>query len=234
MLYYIKELWIFIHRPSPNIYNCEKTVPERIVGVFIYYLWEVIFLIPVITVLAVLNHYELLPENANKLDTKIGFWGNLFLICLAIPLLEEVIFRSHLSSTRWSIVAFLVSVICGVFFVLSSVIIDFNSKVPILISAFLIIIASFFVSNKFLVNIWHQYYPILFYILAFTFSLVHFTNFDYIKTPVILFPLLLIPQLLGGIFLGFIRLKYGFWYSVLSHCWFNFVLLIIKYLDSYN
>lgn len=231
MIQYIKYLLIFAKRPSPYIYENNKTTIEKTRSVFIYYLWEVVFLIPIVLILALLDQYGLLPENANTLNTISNFWENLFLICLAIPFLEEVIFRSHLSSPRWSIVASLVSVICSVFFVVSNIVTDFNSKVIILISTFIGIIYSFFVSDQYLRNIWQKYYPIIFYIMVLAFTLVHLTNFDYKKIPLILFPLLLIAQFIGGIFLGFIRVRYGFWYSVLSHCWFNFVLLIIKYVD---
>lgn len=231
MLYYIKDLWLFIHKPSPTIYDNNKTFKKRILSVFVYYLWEIIFLFPVIATLAVLNYYGLLPENANKLNTKVDFWENLFLICLAVPLIEEIIFRSHLASPRWSIVACLVSIICGILFIFEIIIVDFNSKLPFLVSVFLVSISSFLFSGQFLINIWHKYYFVIFYSIVFAFSLVHLTNFDYKKTPTILFPVLLTAQFLGGVFLGFIRLKYGFWYSVLSHCWFNFVLLTIKYIN---
>ena len=232
MLYYIKDLWLFIHKPSPTIYDSNKTVKERVLSVFIYYLWEIIFLFPVIAALAVLNYYGLLPENSNKLNTKTDFFENLFLICLAVPFVEEIIFRSHLASPRWSIVACLVSIVCGMLFVFEIIIVNFNSKLPILVSIFLISVSSFLFSDQFLRNFYKRYYFVIFYSIAFAFSLIHLTNFDYKKTPFILFPVLLTAQFLGGIFLGFIRLKYGFFYCVLSHFWFNFTLLVAKYIDN--
>lgn len=62
----------------------------------------------------------------------------------------------------------------------------------------------------------------LFYGLAIAFGLIHIGNFTSAGAPAwFLAPLLVLPQTALGVFLGFIRLKHGFWWSVFAHAFHN-------------
>ena len=62
----------------------------------------------------------------------------------------------------------------------------------------------------------------LFYGLAIGFGLIHLSNFTgFAGQAWFLAPLLVLPQTALGVFLGFIRLRYGFWSSVLTHAFHN-------------
>jgi membrane protease YdiL (CAAX protease family) len=63
----------------------------------------------------------------------------------------------------------------------------------------------------------------LFYGSTLLFGALHIFNFD-AKTYFVA-PLIVMPQITAGIFLAFIRLRYGFWWSVLTHGFHNFCLL---------
>ena len=49
------------------------------------------------------------------------------------------------------------------------------------------------------------------------FGLIHLTNYKIDSSHIPFIPLIVIVQIYGGFMFSFIRLKYGFWYSVLLH-----------------
>lgn len=51
---------------------------------------------------------------------------------------------------------------------------------------------------------------------------MHAWNYDLAQVPVWMYPLLCLPQLVAGTFLGYTRLRYGFWRAVLFHAVHNF------------
>jgi len=69
------------------------------------------------------------------------------------------------------------------------------------------------------------YFPWIFYGLTLAFALVHLSNYPNILEIWPLAPLLISPQLNIGIFLGFIRIRYGLLWSVLFHAVYNSVVL---------
>ncbi|WP_435139447.1 CPBP family intramembrane glutamic endopeptidase [Formosa sp. A9] len=71
-----------------------------------------------------------------------------------------------------------------------------------------------------------KWFPLIFYIFAFTFGAVHITNFEITRNVLILMPILVAPQILIGLFLGVIRLQFGLLYSMLFHAIYNGILII--------
>ncbi len=70
------------------------------------------------------------------------------------------------------------------------------------------------------------HFPRLFWILSSAFALVHLFNY-YLNFYVILFaPILIGSQFIGGCLFGYIRLKNGFWWGVLSHAAFNGLMIL--------
>lgn len=64
-----------------------------------------------------------------------------------------------------------------------------------------------------------------FYTFAILFGLVHITNYN-LTTNVLLFaPILVLPQLLLGGYLGFIRVRFGLLWSILLHAAYNGILM---------
>lgn len=69
------------------------------------------------------------------------------------------------------------------------------------------------------------YFAAVYYFLTLLFGLVHLSNFDTITNAGILMPLLVLPQLCAGLFLGFTRVKIGLLWSMLVHALHNAVLI---------
>lgn len=70
-----------------------------------------------------------------------------------------------------------------------------------------------------------RYFPWIFYASAIIFGAVHLSNFEMNDQLIWLSPLLILPQVSAGVFLGFIRIKLGLLWSILLHAAFNTLLL---------
>ncbi|MEO0337684.1 MAG: CPBP family glutamic-type intramembrane protease [Bacteroidota bacterium] len=81
-------------------------------------------------------------------------------------------------------------------------------------------------------NWWNRNYVYIFYAIAIAFGVVHATNFPEMNSwaTAIWIPFLVLPQILIGLLLGFIRLRLGFWWAVLTHALHNFIFIGIALL----
>lgn len=78
---------------------------------------------------------------------------------------------------------------------------------------------------------WNKHFKIFFYFSAILFALVHLSNFSNTNTLFyILAPLIILPQFIGGLTLGYIRLKLGFFWAILQHGLYNFILFSVAIL----
>ncbi|MEM9858783.1 MAG: CPBP family glutamic-type intramembrane protease [Bacteroidota bacterium] len=72
---------------------------------------------------------------------------------------------------------------------------------------------------------WSIVFPYVFYLSVMVFGFVHITNFEEYESFLWIMPLLTLPQLVIGVFLGFTRIKYGLRWSILLHALHNGILL---------
>lgn len=70
-----------------------------------------------------------------------------------------------------------------------------------------------------------RYFPQVFYGFTLAFALVHLSNFPNLCEIWLLAPLLISPQLSIGVFLGFIRVRFGLLWSMVFHALYNAFLL---------
>jgi len=74
------------------------------------------------------------------------------------------------------------------------------------------------------IQAWFQrYFGVLFYFSAVFFGLVHISNYTNIERFWWLTPLLVLPQLFGGIELGYVRTQYGLIWAIFNHALNNFI-----------
>ncbi|HEX2520327.1 MAG TPA: CPBP family glutamic-type intramembrane protease [Castellaniella sp.] len=67
----------------------------------------------------------------------------------------------------------------------------------------------------------HRLYPWLFHCSAVTFAAVHLYNFRFDRMSLFLLPLLVLPQWVTGMVLGWIRIRRGIGASMMLHAFFN-------------
>ncbi|CAM4282090.1 type II CAAX prenyl endopeptidase Rce1 family protein [Gillisia hiemivivida] len=136
-----------------------------------------------------------------KLIQELPIWGFMFLIVIIVPIIEEIIFRLYLR---------------------------FKDNLPI---QFLILLASI-TGNKnkertqnFLLNKWKKFYKGIFYSSALVFAFVHITNYEYSRTLMFFIPLLLMPQFIVGLLIGYLRLRYGLKWGIYLHSLHNLIFI---------
>ena len=80
-----------------------------------------------------------------------------------------------------------------------------------------------------------RYFKYIFYLSICIFGFYHITNFEITTTTLVFSPLLVAPQLSVGIFLGFLRVRFGLVWAIALHAAYNLVLLgpviLLKFLD---
>lgn len=75
-------------------------------------------------------------------------------------------------------------------------------------------------------------FKIAFYILTLLFGFVHLSNFEITANVLLLSPLLVLPQILLGGYLGFIRIKLGLLWSILLHASYNGIFLCLSFIPD--
>ncbi|HUG58094.1 MAG TPA: CPBP family glutamic-type intramembrane protease [Candidimonas sp.] len=84
---------------------------------------------------------------------------------------------------------------------------------------------------------YRRYFPWVFHLASLSFAAVHLYNFNLHQTPLWLMPLLVLPQWLTGLVLGWQRVKRGIGASMLLHAIFNggpllVVWLVLRYVPE--
>ncbi|MBM1106890.1 CPBP family intramembrane metalloprotease [Aurantibacter crassamenti] len=69
------------------------------------------------------------------------------------------------------------------------------------------------------------YFKFIFWALTLVFGFYHITNFEITTTILILAPLLVLPQIVVGAMLGFIRVRLGLLWAIGLHATYNLILL---------
>ncbi len=176
------------------------------------------------------SFYQQLEGNALKIASRYGDYA-IFYIVLLGPLLEELLFRLPLSLEKIGIgVSFaLISYRLSLNHVLIGM--EYNNaywyvKLGIALCIFFLTVR--FLPRSWLTTIKKNYLQRCLYFSSAAFALVHITNFAPYNSDLILFyPVFVLPQFLMGIFIGYARLKYGFFYGVALHSLINLPFAII-------
>jgi len=145
------------------------------------------------------------------------------LVVVAIPFIEEVIFRLPLKFGRTTLNFIVPILLVGVAGMTGS------AQLPALAVAIIAIIL-FFVFNRRILNwlekVWQFRFGWVFYGFTFLFAFIHIANYRVTWLTVALFPLLLAPQFFAGFFIGYTRLRSGFFWGVAFHMIHNGLFVI--------
>lgn len=160
-----------------------------------------------INILIEASEIKMEEHGVTKIAFQIPIWATFILLCLLIPFLEEAIFRLPL---RYS-----------------------NNYI---LRVIIILLNKFGIDKKEQsIIIWNKYYKYIFYFFSIAFAYVHMMNFPFSKTVLLLSPFLVLPQFIGGVFMGYLRIKFGFLWGFLLHFLSNTAFLMVPLLFfSYN
>jgi hypothetical protein len=159
----------------------------------------------------------------------------LIMIVILGPVLEELTFRLILKPSKLNLsigLSIIISYICRIVNMVS--IENFYALILILLPCFIIL----FYSSKLLHKKFKQFilrnFKTLFYTSGILFALVHIRNFVIAKVWFVA-PLIVLPQFIGGLMFGYVRLKYEIIFSIIFHAFENLVWLThIKITESYG
>ena len=82
---------------------------------------------------------------------------------------------------------------------------------------------------------WLKIFPILVYVSTICFGLLHITNYpSSTKLFFLLFPIIILPQLIGGFMISYLRVRLNFLWGVIYHATWNLTVMIIIPYISYS
>lgn len=159
----------------------------------------------------------------------------LVLLAVAVvgPAVEEYFFRSPLRYTRMRLfVAFLAIV----FIVLPTFLelVHISTLLSVIIWMVALMLAIWVVLSDInswrLRRLWERHFGKVFYTFAAVSALVHLANYENLHLPLGLMLLLAVPQFVGALFWGYLRLRFSLTWAMVGHGLFNALLLGLAYL----
>jgi len=157
-------------------------------------------------------------------SVNLDFLQKLIAIVLMAPVYEEILFRSLLKIKKINAFLFVI-VISGI---ISYASVKSNTAYVVFFSIILIAFLSalLVLKKNRIKSFFEKQFAYIFYGSALLFGLLHATNFSGDPLKLIAFSFLLGgPQIVLGIILGYIRMNYGLFYSILFHTIVNSMAL---------
>lgn len=91
-------------------------------------------------------------------------------------------------------------------------------------------LVGFVIGKKTVRNFWLKHYTVFFYLFIIAFGAVHIFNYkDEALGILLLSPILVLPQIIGGTIMAYLRMNLGFFWSFFQHAIFNSALMLIAF-----
>ncbi|WP_018476664.1 CPBP family glutamic-type intramembrane protease [Pontibacter roseus] len=222
------DIWAFLRNPKDQP-AAEQSAAGKIRILLLVLLIDVIIVIGIsglVQLIEMAGWYSSENHAVVELLRKLPIWAFLLLGVLAIPLLEELVFRYGL---RFKIgyISFEVFIL-----VLTMAVSTFQylplvwalGTSAVLTMALVLYFLNVDAIGNSLERVWPKVYGAFFYTVAFLFGLIHitnFTDFDYASAAILLIPIIVAPQIFGGLLMGYMRVKHGFFWGYFLHAGHN-------------
>lgn len=222
----LREILFFNVHPTKNhlAYYRNFPVKQLLSILFISYFASILTTIPSIIISKIAENITSINfgEVRNK-SIEDSVAGNILLTMAFFgPLIEEVVFRLWLSLKKSHIIISLIIMYCmTICFLLGQRLHTLNVRY-IILSIILGSLTGLLVSSKIFKNQFSVSFKYLYWASCLGFGILHVSNFFPLELKVFwVYPFLIMPQLTVGFILGFSRIKYGFFFSLLLHCLIN-------------
>ncbi|MFT5890583.1 MAG: hypothetical protein ACI9Y7_000676 [Dokdonia sp.] len=226
--HYYQEFLKLIHYILNPVYieSNNNTILHKVKGT-----WNIFIIKTVLTIISsVLVTLIINPVNQRTIRwSEIYSMGTIFLLSIIIlPLLEEISFRMSL---RFRPVYLVLTLGVLTYYGVTKMVYQTNLSttdnhfnVRVLISVITILISYVLVSQPKIKNhlerFWKVHFKWIFYFFCITFAWMHILNYEMNLKHLLLLPLITLPKLVSAISYGYIRMHYGFIYSLGLHmCW---------------
>jgi hypothetical protein len=230
----LRSLLQFIRHPSPASEE-HQSILFRLKRIFTLISWLYVIVIPIAIIIRVaLTMMKYNGVNAVDEFTMNGDIGEvIFLGVLFAPFIEEVTFRLplrksplYIALSSFMVARILLVAIAKNFFPHANMTAATTMGIPLLIALSFFLILRTAPLQKILDTLYSRYFPVLFYSLTLLFGLLHISNYSDIQHILIIVLLLGVPQIVVGVLLGYVRLRYGFVFGLLLHGLYNGILII--------
>jgi hypothetical protein len=238
-----RDLFLFLRQPDYETMQ-DLTVKSKFLILFKLFILTYLGLIIVSIPLAILQKTEIMGEVTQKTQfiyetIKIDFAGFrpyfLVSVILIVPILEELSFRLALDNYNNKFLVISVSVFLGMFlgdYLSQSLWLPNSYLAYFLIYYIYIVLASGvlyliirtdFVKRKFdrIKTVWNTKPGLIFYLIAVFFAILHINNLEIKTNDLIFIPLIILPFFVGGLSLGYLRVRLGIKYSIILHVIIN-------------
>lgn len=221
-----KELLKFLIAPDINVSN-NQSIKKNIKDIFVFYILKL--LISLLLAFIVFKLFDVEKVGLEKIENQFSPIIIILIGSILVPLFEETAFRLSLIFKpiylSTSATLFFLYFISKLYF--KTGYLDFDNHFILrLVLSILFGVLVFFISTKYKTNLnfyWNANFKWIYYFSIILFAFVHITNFEINIKNLMLMPLLTLPQLVGGIFNGYVRMNYGFIYAILLHSINNLV-----------
>jgi membrane protease YdiL (CAAX protease family) len=203
------ELMAFLRNPKDEM-GPELTIAQKFKILFSLVLLEIPLMGAFSLIMMGLEELKLVDTEGHKvveLFKSLPVVVLIILTAIIIPFFEELIFRLYLRYKNNYLLHFIISLV--------SLTGARNEKK----------------AETVLTSLWKKKYTYIFYFSAILFGIVHITNYKLSYTILLLSPILIAPQILVGLFIGFLRVRYGFVWGFLLHALHNAVFVGIGILS---
>lgn len=145
-------------------------------------------------------------ENMNSELMKLPYGTLILLGVVVAPFIEEIIFRLPMKYSRNYLLQFLIALV--------ALFAPYKSK-----NAIYAKVRSF----------WIRHFWVFFYLLSTFFAFVHIYNYVDAKQLLLLSPLLTLMQFIGGLIMGYLRVRFGFLWGWYYHAIYNLLFFSMAY-----
>lgn len=178
----------------------ELSVAQKFKSVISLLIIEIPLMAVLILLISGLETLGLVDPDNHKILEMIKSYPVVLLLVLTVvigPLIEEFIFRLYLRYKNNYALHFLISIV-------SLTGVRNEQK-----------------AETFFISLWKKRYKFIFYFSAVIFGLIHISNFEFSYTILLLSPILVAPQIILGLIIGYSRVRNGFVSGLLLHSLHN-------------
>ena len=162
-----------------------------------------IFLAAVISGIEELGLVNMENHQVTMFVQEFSVWEIFLLMVVIMPFIEELVFRLYLRF-RYNYLGRLIILLASVA--------GKQNKSRI---------------ETYLTNFWASRFKGIFYLSAIIFGFVHLANFEYSIPLLLLSPILIAPQFIGGLFFGYLRVKYTLALGYFMHAIHNAIFILV-------
>ena len=219
----------FKYCSNPNYIKSQKRLSTISFLIFFFKLTIIILIAGAIP--TVLNSLNLIPTNSIS-NYNVDSIEAFLIASIFIPVFEEIILRLNLKISKNNLLITFLIVLTFLMYKQTELIgkISYCSMILVLLAIFYLFSTKHLKYNKLKLVIgkfWENNFPIIFHIFCLSFGFLHLLNYEQM-TPslLILSPLIVLPQIIMGYALGYLRMNFGFSYNIAFHIIFNSIFML--------